>query len=503
VRPFVAIPRLIDVVRAAWLSFGAAGLFAFSASAATPPPASAPLDEQYRSAAARLIGAALSSDHAWQRMSELCDGIGHRLSGSPSLERAVRWAEAAMKEDGLERVRLQRARVPVWVRGEERAEMILPRRQPLSMLGLGRSIGTPAGGIAADVVVATSFASLAAMPDSAIRGRIVLWDVPFTTYGETVAYRSRGAVVAARRGAIASLVRSVGPVSLRTPHTGNMSAYSDTVPKIPAAAVTIEDATMIRRLLERGERVRIHLAMNAQTLPDTISHNVIGEIRGRTKPDEVVVVGGHLDSWDVGTGAHDDGGGCVISMEALRLIKQLGLRPQRTIRCVLWTNEENGTRGATAYADSLGDAVRGHVAAIESDGGVETPVGFGFRAFLPGTEKTDSVRTQLATTRAAEIARLLEAVGANRVRSDGGGADITPLMKKGVLGIAHQTTMAHYFDWHHTESDMLDKVDPITLRQNVAAMAVLLYVLADMPEPLAGPTPVTPQAPSESMPATR
>ncbi len=487
-------------MRAARLSLGAAGLLVCSAAAESRATASPPLDDQYRSAAARLIGAALSSDHAWLRLSQLCDGIGHRLSGSPSLERAVRWAESAMKEDGLERVRLQPVRVPVWVRGEERAEMILPRRQPLSMLGLGRSIGTPPGGIAADVVVAGSFAALAAMPDSAIHGRIVLWDVPFTTYGETVTYRSRGAHVAARRGAVVSLVRSIGPVSLRTPHTGAMSAYPDTVPKIPGAAVTIEDATMIRRLLERGERVRIHLAMNAQTLPDTISHNVIGEIRGRVKPEEVVVVGGHLDSWDVGSGAHDDGGGCVISMEALRLIKAAGLKPRRTIRCVLWTNEENGARGGAAYADSLGGAVSRHVAAVESDGGVETPAGFGFRAFLPGTEKTDSVRTKLATTKAAEIARLLEAVGASRVRGDGGGVDITPLMKKGVLGIGHQTTMAHYFDWHHTESDMLDKVDPLALRQNVAAMAVLLYVLADMPEPIGGPTPA---AVTESEPTAR
>lgn len=450
-------------------------------SAPPPPPADTSLVAAYRDAAGRLIGAALASDVAWLRLSELCDGIGHRLSGSASLERAVEWAARTMRADGLANVTLQPVMVPAWVRGEESAEIVAPGPHRLSILGLGRSVGTPPGGITADVVVVRSFAHLDSLPDAAVRGRIVLYDVPFTNYGETVRYRSAGPHRAARRGAVAALVRSVGPVSLRTPHTGAMAAYSDTLPRIPAAAVSLEDAAMMRRLADRGERITLRLTMGAQTLPDRLSHNVIGEIRGRERPDEVVVIGGHLDSWDVGTGAHDDGGGCVISMEALRLIRALGLQPRRTIRCVLWTNEENGLRGGRAYADSLGAAIERHVAAIESDGGVERPVGFDVTVQRHGGDATDSLRTARAAAKLAEIGQLLAGIGLTRYQPGGGGADIEPLMRRGVPGIAHRTTMEHYFDWHHTPSDMMDKVDPVELRRNVAAMAVMAYVLADMP----------------------
>jgi carboxypeptidase Q len=393
-----------------------------------------------------------------------------------------------MKADGLDRVRLQPVKVPVWVRGDERAEIVEPGPHTLSILGLGRSVGTPPGGITADVIVVNDFAHLDSLPEEQVRNKIVLYDVPFTNYGETVKYRGQGALRAARRGAVAALVRSVGPVSLRTPHTGSLSNYVDSLPKIPSAAVTIEDAAMMRRLTARGQRGRGHLEMGAHTRPDTISHNVIGEIRGREKPDEIVVIGGHLDSWDVGQGAHDDGGGCVISMEALRLLESLGLRPRRTVRCVLWTNEENGVKGANAYADSALRERARHVAAIETDGGVERPIGFGVRVLRTDrdTAVTDTARTNLAMAKMREIGRLLAGIGAAAITGDGGGADIDPLMKKGVPGIGHRTSMEHYFDWHHTPADMLDKVDPVELRKNVAAVAVMLYVLAEMPEPLAG-----------------
>jgi carboxypeptidase Q len=462
---------------------GAAGR-ARAADASTPGER-APLAERYREPAERLIGVALASDHAYLRLSQLCDGIGHRLSGSSSLERAVRWAADAMREDGLERVRLEPVRVPHWERGAESATMVAPGPQALSILGLGRSPGTPPGGIVADVVAVSSWVELAALPDEAVRGKIVLYDVPFKTYGETVAYRSRGAARAAARGAVAALVRSVGPVSLRTPHTGAMAAPSDTAPAVPAAAVTIEDAAMMRRLLARGERVRVHLRMGARTRPDAISHNVIGEIRGRERPNEVVVIGGHIDSWDVGQGAHDDGGGCVISMEALRLIRGLGLRPRRTLRCVLWTNEENGVRGGAAYADS--SRHERHVAAVESDGGVERFLRFSVGVRKVGTDSIDAGRTALAVARLAPIAPLLEGLGTGGIAAGDGDTDTGPLMRLGVPGVSHQTTMEHYFDWHHTPADMLDKVDPVELRKNVAAMAVLAYVLADMDETLADP----------------
>jgi len=482
-RPWRALLSTLFVAAAIPWSGGAApGLLAAPRDASSPSFVAG-----LRPDAERLIGAALESDHAYTRLSELCDGIGHRLSGSPALERAVEWAAAAMREDGLENVRLQPVQVPHWVRGEERAVMLEPGPHHLSILGLGRSVGTPPGGITAEVVAVGSFAELDSLPNEAVRGRIVLYDVPFTSYGETVRYRGAGANRAAARGAVAALVRSVCPVSLRTPHTGAMSNYVDSIPKIPAAAVTIEDATRIHRLLQRGTRVRVRLEMGAQTLPDAPSHNVIGEIRGRERPGEVVVVGGHLDSWDVGAGAHDDGGGCVVAMESLRLMKRLGLRPRRTVRVVLWTNEENGLRGGNAYADSLGALVKDHVAAVETDGGVERVTGFDVDVHRSGTDSTDTPRAAAAVARMREIASLLEGLGADGIGPRGGGADIGPLMRKGVPGIAHRTTMAHYFDWHHTESDMLDKVDPIELRKNVAALAVMVYALAEMPERLGDP----------------
>ena len=466
----------------------AAGLLALApAPAWAGDPAAVPLDVTYGAAAGRIISAALASDHAWLRLSQLCDGIGPRLSGSPQLARALDWAAAAMREDGLQDVRFQPVMVPHWVRGEERAVMVEPGPQPLHLLGLGQSVGTPAGGITAEVVAVASFAELDSLSNDRVHGKIVLYDVPFAGYGPTVRYRAQGANRAAARGAVAALVRSVTPVSLQTPHTGVMAAYVDSLPRIPAAAVTIEDATMMHRLLARGEHVRVRLELGARTLPDTLSANVIGEIRGRERPDEVVVVGGHSDSWDVGSGAMDDGGGCVISMEAVRLIRTLGLRPRRTVRCVLWVNEENGTRGGLAYADSLGGRLTGHVAAIEADSGVERPVGFDVGVYHPGTGVPDSVQTAAAVARVQEIARLLAGLGADRIRAGGGGTDIDPLVKRGVPGIGHRTVGEHYFDWHHSPADMLDKVDPLELRKNVAALAVLVYVLADMPDALAAP----------------
>jgi carboxypeptidase Q len=469
---------IFRLVLGAVLLCGPAAARAATATRVPQPPPS--LADRYREPASRLIGAALASDHAYLRLSQLCDGIGHRLSGSPELNRAIAWAQGAMKEDGLERVRLIPAMVPHWVRGpEERAVMVEPGPQELQVLALGRSPATPPGGLTADVVEVTSWADLDALPDDAVREHIVLFNVPFTTYGVTTRFRGDGPRRAAKRGAIAALVRSVTPTSLRTPHTGSMS---DSLPMIPAAAVTIEDAQMMHRLLARGERVRVHLELGCRTLPDTLSADVVGELRGREKPEEIVVVGGHLDSWDVGQGAQDDGGGCIISLEAVHLMKHLGLHPRRTIRVVFWVNEENGARGAQAYADSCGRKER-HIAAVESDGGVEKPVGFGLsvrRADRP--DSTDSPRTARIVERAKAIAPLLAGLGADRISGNGGDTDTEPLMKLGVMGVGHRTNNEHYFDWHHTRADMLDKVDPIELRKNVAAMAVMLYVLADAPE---------------------
>ena len=424
----------------------------------------------YRADADRLIDAALGDSAAYAKLAHLTDTYGPRLSGSKSLEDAIDWILAEMRREGLDAVRGEPVMVPHWVRGEESAQMTSPRVQRLAMLGLGMSDGTPPEGIEARVLVVSSFAELTERKDEA-RGKIVVYDVPFTSYGETVRYRATGASAAARHGAVAVLVRSVASASLYTPHTGTMT-YDSAVARIPAAAITVEDAMLLHRLQERGDTVRVRLRMGARTLPDARSRNVVAEVRGTERPEEVVVLGGHIDSWDVGQGAMDDAAGCVVAWEAVRLIRKLGLRPRRTIRVVLWTNEENGLRGGTAYRDAHRDAVDEHVLAIESDNGVFTPSGFGFTG-------SDSARM-----RVSEIAALLERIGAGTISAGGGGADIGPLMQLGVPGMSPTVDGSRYFWYHHSDADTIDKLDPRDMGLVTAALAVMAYVVADIPEPL-------------------
>jgi carboxypeptidase Q len=428
--------------------------------------------DRYRDAAARIIGAALSSDHAYARLAHLTDHIGNRISGSQNLERAIAWAITEMKRDGLDNVRTEKVMVPHWVRGEESLEMLAPVPRKLQMLGLGNSVGTPAEGITAEAVVVRSFDELDRLGEQ-VRGKIVVYNAPFVNYGATVEYRLRGASRAARYGAVAALVRSITPVSLQTPHTGAMN-YDPEQPKIPVAAVTIEVAEFLQRMNDRGDHPRLKLKMEAKFLPDAESANVIAEIKGSEKPDEVIVIGGHFDSWDVGQGAHDDGGGCIVAWETVRLLKELGLRPRRTIRVVLWTNEENGLRGGTAYHDAHKAEIAKHILAIESDSGVYRPEGFGLVDTAPL-----QVRSNLL-----EIAKLLSGIGADQIAADGGGADISPMMHDGVPGASLDVDGTHYFDIHHTHADTLDKVNPRELALCVATMAVMAYTVADMPESL-------------------
>ena len=430
----------------------------------------AQVSDSHRNDATRLISAATRDSAAWKRLATLSDTFGPRFSGTANLERAIEWVLAEMKKDGLENVRGEEAMVPRWVRGQESAELVSPRRQKLPMLGLGGSVGTGANGITADVLVVSSFDDLKARAAEA-GGKIVLYDVPFTNYGATVQYRGTGAIEAAKVGAVASLIRSVTPYSMRTPHTGGMR-YDSTVTRIPAAALTVEDAMMLHRMQDRGERIRINLRMDAETLPDVQSHNVVAELRGREKPEEIVVMGGHIDSWDVGSGAMDDGGGVIIAWEALRLMKELGLRPRRTIRVVGWTNEENGLRGGTAYRDAHATELDHHVVAIESDGGVFRPVGFGFTG-------SDAARSILR-----DVIALLKPIGADTLLAQGGGADIGPIMQRGVPGMSHVVDGTKYFWYHHTDADTPDKLDPVEVAKNVAAIAVVAYVIADLPEKL-------------------
>jgi len=426
--------------------------------------------DPYRENTGRLIGEALGTDFAWQRLALLGDTFGHRLSGSPNLEAAITWAVAEMKKDGLENVHAEPVKVPHWVRGRETLEIAGPIPQPLVILGLGGSVGTAPGGIEAEVLVVRSFEELDAAGARA-KGKIVLFNVPFTTYGETVRFRASGPSRAGALGAVAALVRAVGPAGLRTPHTGAL-AYVDGQPKIPAAALTAEDAARIQRMVDRGTTVRLKLMMEARVLPDADSFNVVGEIRGRELPDEVVVIGGHFDSWDVGTGSTDDGGGCVVTWEALRMMKKLNIRPRRTVRVVLWTNEENGTRGGIAYRDKYATELSNHVMMLESDGGVFRPTGFGFT----GTEH--------GRARVREIATLLAGIHADTIGPAGGGADIGPSVQQAGIPSMSLEVEGNYFLLHHTPADTIDKIDPLEMSRSAAAVAVMTYVIAEMPERL-------------------
>lgn len=458
-----------------WVVAGVCGILAGSSEAvlaqarATKEPAGSWV-EPYRPLGDSLIAAATRDSAAYLRLARLVDTFGPRLSGSASLEAAIDWILAEMKRDGLENVRGERVMVPHWVRGAESATLIEPRRMRLPLLGLGGSVATPAKGITAPVLVVTSFDDLRSRAAEA-RGKIVLFNVPFTTYRETVRYRVEGASAAARAGAVASLVRSIAPFSIRSPHTGVMR-YDSTVSRIPAAAVSVEDAQMIHRMQARGVSIVLNLVLRSRTLPDAPSRNVVAEIRGRERPDEVVVLGGHIDSWDVGQGAVDDGGGSVAAWEAVRLIRRLGLTPRRTIRVVLWTNEENGGRGALAYRDTHAAELARHVAAIESDNGTFSPQGFRYSGPAAGLDRVRQIGALLESIRAGNVQQEYESPE----------ADIAPLVERGVPGLGLDVERSRYFWFHHSDGDTLDKVDPAELGRCVAALAVMAYVLADMPE---------------------
>ena len=335
-----------------------------------------PIPEKYQDIAERLITASLADTSAYNRLAYLCDTFGPRLSGSQNLENAIDWILKELEKDSLSNVHGEKVKVPAWVRGKESARLIKPFAKDLSILGLGGSIGTRRTGIRGEVIVVDSFEELDERKEE-VKGKFVLYNAAFTNYGETVQYRYKGAQTAAKYGAIASLIRSVGPWSMNTPHTGVM-AYSDTIPEIPHAALTMEDAMMLSRIHNQGNKIILELKMEARMTADKYSRNVIAELPGSEFPEEIVVLGGHIDSWDVGQGAHDDAGGCLAAWHAVKLIKKLGLKPRRTLRVVMWTNEENGGRGNKAYRDMHAAELDNHVVAIESDAGVFKPKGFGF-----------------------------------------------------------------------------------------------------------------------------
>jgi len=447
----------------------ALALLFLAASSGFAQNSSSDLTERYRATAGKLIQAALADTEGYDRLEYLCYRIGNRLSGSASLEKAIAWSVEQMKAAGLSNVRIIPAKVPHWVRGAESGRILAPLDQPLHMLGLGMSIGTPPGGITADAVAVSSFDDLAKLGRDKVQGKIVVYNYAFQGYGSGRNYRQSGASRAAALGAVAALVRSATPLAMQIPHTGAME-YDEAQPKIPTAAISPEDALMIGRLVSEGVPVKIHLEMGAQMLPDADSGDVIGEIPGTEHREEVVVIGGHIDSWDVGQGAQDDGASIMACLQALALIHKLGLQPRRTLRVAFWVNEENGGRGGEAYRAFVGDQIRNQVAALEMDGGAETPRGFGAGV---DARSMDLLR---------QIGPLLEPIGAGEITGGGGGEDINPLIRDGVPGFAERAAGTHYFDWHHSAADTLDKVNPDDFRKSIAALAVFSYALADMPE---------------------
>lgn len=430
------------------------------------------------STADRLIAHALSNSESYEITAHLADKIGPRLSGSRNAARAVEWTTSKFKEWGID-VRQERVIVPHWVRGTERGRLVSHNNQKIVLTALGGSVATTPEGITADVVEVESYEELDRLGRAGVAGKIVLYNLamnmalvrqgdPFEAYSKAVIFRGTGATRAAQYGAVAALIRSVGSAVHRTPHTGSLR-YDDKVKKIPAAAVTAEDAMLIERLLARGERVRMHLTLTPRTLPDVASANVVAEIRGRENPEEIVLIGGHLDSWDLGTGAIDNASGVSMVMDTMRTLRQLGLQPRRTVRAVLYMNEENGLRGARAYArDHAAELVR-HVAAIESDAGATNPLGF-------RTTLSDAQRDAFLGPLLPALARL----DATRfIPSEYVGADTIPLIDAGVPGFGLITDGRHYFAYHHTAADTLDKIDRDELSRATAAFAALTWMIAE------------------------
>jgi carboxypeptidase Q len=439
------------------------------------------------SALNKIRDAALNDEWAFRRLADLCDKIGPRLSGSPQADAAVEQIAAVLKGSGLS-VALQPVSVPHWVRGDEQAEIIEYSGRPngitqlLHLTTLGGSVATPQQGITAQVLVVHSFDELRAHAAEA-RGKIVVYDVPFnevlaanghadTAYGQGVAYRAQGANAAARVGAAAALVRTVGGANYRLPHTGTMT-YDPKVAKIPTAALSAEDAMWISRLAAEGP-VTLKLKLLPQKLPDVDSHNVLADWIGRERPEEIVIVSGHLDSWDLAQGAIDDGAGVASAMGAVHVLQSLGLHARRTIRFVGWMSEENGSAGGQAYAKLNGAVLAQQIAAIESDNGAGRPLGISAHVPPESLVLFEPLRSALAPLGATMLER----------RGGAGGSDVAYLDAGGVPTLAPIVDTRTYFDYHHSAADTLDKVEPDNIRRQVAVLAMMAYFVAELADPL-------------------
>ena len=470
------------------LLFCLALALSYSALAQVPTPTPLLYSDSTIAAMSRIQQAALQSDYSYNQAGYMANNIGPRLSGSAQAARSVEYVAAEMRKLGLD-VRLQKCMVPHWVRGEEHGELIefegmaAGTVQKVVLTALGGSIATPNEGMTGEIVVVANFDELNALGRKGVEGKIVLFNNKFdremqasgfggAAYGQAVQYRFAGAMAAARLGAIAVLVRSAGGSQNRLAHTGSMG-YADGVTKIPGAAVSFEDAETIAWLAKAG-KVRIKLTLTPQTLPDVESYNVIADLKGSEKPDEIVIVSGHLDSWDLGTGAIDDASGVAMAMGVPAILKQLKIRPKRTIRFIAWMNEENGGRGSAAYFDAEKNNVANHFAAIEADLGASHPLGFQFAG------KPEALPFF------APISKVLLTQGAGQTQVQGGGvgADTAPLTRVGVPSFAPWFNQQTYFNYHHTAADTFDKIDPREMAENASLVAVLAYGLANLEQPI-------------------
>jgi hypothetical protein len=481
-------PTTYIIVLVSLLSIGTTRCLAQEDSPSPTPAPTPPLySAQTLSDLKHLQDAALKSDYAYRQVAHLSNNIGPRLTGSAQAQKAVDYVAAELKAIGLD-VQLEKLVVPHWVRGEEAAALIeYPAMaentsQKIVLTALGGSVATPPDGVTAEVLVVRDFDELQALGRDKVAGKIVLFNYHFDkqmaaqsragdAYGQAVKYRSDGPAAAGRLGAVAALIRSVGGAEYRLPHTGQTD-YKKDAPNIPAGAVTAEDADLIGALVPQGT-VRMHLLLTPQLLPDVVSYNVIGDLKGTEHPEQVIIVSGHLDSWDLGTGAIDDGAGVAVSMEAANLVQKLRLRPKRTIRVIAWMNEENGLVGGKTYAKNHDKEIANHFAAMEIDGGAGHPLGINY-ATKPEAKSFFE-----------PIAKILQSSGAGILNlAEHPGADIGPLTKLGVPGFSPIQDNRTYFNYHHTAADTLDKIVPQELAENAAVVAVTVYALANLEKPL-------------------
>ena len=477
----------LRILASAFLLSAAAFRCAAQEGSPTPTPTPPPYSAQTLSELKQLQEAALKSDYAYRQVAHLSNNIGPRLTGSAQAQKAVDYVAAELKALGLE-VQLEKLTVTHWVRGEETASLVeYPgmaenTAQKIVLTALGSSVATPAEGLTAEVVIVRDFDELQALGREKIAGKIVLFNYHFDkqmaaqsragdAYSQAVKYRAEAPSAAGRLGAIAALIRSVGGAEYRLPHTGQTD-YAKDAPQIPAGAVTAEDADLIAALAPQGP-VRMRLVLTPQQIPDTVSYNVIGDVKGSEHPEQIIIVSGHLDSWDLGTGAIDDGAGVAVSMETANLIKKLHLQPKRTIRVIAWMNEENGLAGGKTYAIDHEKEIANHFAAIETDGGAGHPLGINY-ATKPEAKSFFDPLTKILQSSGAGVLNHVEHPG----------ADIGPLTKLGVPGFSPIQDNRTYFNYHHTAADTLDKIVPRELAENAAVIAVTAYALANLEKPL-------------------